>query len=65
MPQTYIVNGQVYLDRRFQPMTVGMHGGVIRLLPPGAPIPEGAETVDAAGMKVVPGFTPTAAWGWM
>ena len=56
MPQTYIVNGQVYLDRRFQPMTVGMHGGVIRLLPPGAPIPEGAETVDAAGMKVVPGF---------
>lgn len=56
MPQTYIVNGQVYLDHSFQPMTVGIEGKAIRLLPPGAPLPEGAEAVDAAGMKVVPGF---------
>ena len=56
MPQACIINGQVYLGRRFQPMTVGIDGGVLRLLPPGTPLPEGAETVDAAGMKVVPGF---------
>ena len=56
MPQTCIINGQVYLGRRFQPMTVGIDGGTLRLLPPGAPLPEGTETVDAAGKKVVPGF---------
>ena len=54
--QSCIVNGQVYLGRRFQPMTVGIEGEAIRLLPPDAPLPDGAERVDAAGMKVAPGF---------
>ena len=55
MPQTYIVNGQVYLDHSFQPMTVGIEGKAIRLLPPGAPLPKGAaSTVSAPSGRGAP-----------
>ena len=53
---TYIINGQVYIGRSFQTMTVAIEGEALRLLPPDAVLPEDAETVDANGMKVVPGF---------
>lgn len=54
MRTRYIVNGQVYVDRRFQSRTVAMEDGVIRLLPPEKPV--SGEVCDAAGKRVVPGF---------
>lgn len=50
-----LINGQVYVDRRFQEKTVALEDGKLRLLDPGAPLPEG-ERYDAAGKKIVPGF---------
>ena len=55
MKERYLVNGQVYLNRSFEPKTVKISGGVIHLLEPG-PVPSGGEVVDAAGKKIVPGF---------
>lgn len=49
-----IINGQVYIGRRFQAATIAIDGGVIRLLPPNAPA-SGA-VYDAVGRRVVPGF---------
>lgn len=54
MSTGYIVNGQVYLDHRFQRATVAMEDGKLRLLPPDAPV--SGEVYDAAGKRVVPGF---------
>lgn len=54
MSTRYIVNGQVYVDHRFQERTVAMEDGVIRLLPPEKPV--SGEVCDAAGKRVVPGF---------
>ena len=55
MERTYLVNGLVYADRRFQPLTVAAEEGRLRLLPPG-PAPEGVQVFDAAGKRIVPGF---------
>lgn len=54
MSTGYIVNGQVYLDHRFQEATVAMEDGKLRLLPPDVPV--SGEVYDAAGKRVVPGF---------
>lgn len=54
MSTGYIVNGQVYLDHRFQEATVAMEDGKLRLLPPNVPV--SGEVYDAAGKRVVPGF---------
>ncbi len=55
MEDLYIVNGQVYIDHRFQERTVRVADGKLRLSPPG-PAPAGARRVDASGMRIVPGF---------
>lgn len=52
--KSYIVNGQVYVNRRFQAGTVEMAEGRIKLLPPDAPL--SGPAFDAGGKKVVPGF---------
>lgn len=49
-----IINGQVYIDHRFQEKTIAMEDGRLRLLPPDAPV--SGDVCDAAGRKVVPGF---------
>lgn len=54
--ESYIVNGQVYVDRTFQSKTVCMKDGKIELLEADAAIPVDAQKVDAAGKRVVPGF---------
>lgn len=54
--ESYIVNGQVYVDRTFQSKTVCMKDGKIELLEADAAIPADAQKVDAAGKRVVPGF---------
>lgn len=56
----YIVNGQVYHDHTFKPMTIRVLDGKIQLCDQ---VPQGAETVDAKGLKVVPGFIDTHTHG--
>ena len=58
----YIVNGQVYLDRRFTEATVCMEDGKLTVLEAGASTADG-EVFDAKGLKVVPGFIDTHTHG--
>lgn len=56
MRDIYLVNAQVYVERRFVPRTVAIAGQTLRVLPVDAAVPADAERVDAAGKKLVPGF---------
>lgn len=56
MGETYLVNGRVYLGRRFEEKTLRLCSGKLQVLEPDAPIPAGAEVVDVSGKRVVPGF---------
>lgn len=56
MGETCIVNGQVYIGRRFEEKTLCLSGGTLRVLEPDAPVPAGAEAVDASRKRIVPGF---------
>ena len=49
----YIINGKVYHDHAFQDITLRVRDGKLSLCDHA---PEGAETVDAASRKIVPGF---------
>lgn len=62
MKKTYIINGKVYIDRRFHSATVCMEAGKLHVLPCGCPTDDG-QVVDAAGLKVVPGFIDTHSHG--
>ena len=55
MSDLYLINGLVYLDRQFVPMTLRLSGGKLHLLPPDAPLGPGQVT-DAADRRIVPGF---------
>ena len=52
----YIVNGEVYIEHRFLKKTIKIEDGKLIILPPDAPIEDGAEVYNAAGKKVVPGI---------
>lgn len=54
MSAQFIINGQVYVDRRLQARTIEIRDGKLALLPPDAPV--SGEVYDAAGKKVIPGF---------
>lgn len=56
MPETYLINGQVYKDRTFKQMTVGIRNGKIYLLEDNEKLPEGADIIDVEGKKIIPGF---------
>ena len=56
MADTYIVNGQAYIGRRFEKKTLRLSGGRLQVLEADAAVPAGAEVVDLAGRRVVPGF---------
>lgn len=56
MEETYIVNGQVYVDCRFEKKILRLSGGKLRVLEPDAPVPAGAEVVDVSKKRIVPGF---------
>ena len=62
MNKTYIVNGQVYLDHRFENATICMDGGKLQVLEAGCATEDGL-VLDAAGLKVVPGFIDTHTHG--
>ena len=49
----YIINGQVYHDHAFVETALRVTDGKLTLCDT---VPAGAETVDASGMKIVPGF---------
>ena len=52
----YIENGQVYVDGAFQNVTLHIVDGKIEFA---GSVPQGAETVDAQGARIVPGFIDT------
>ena len=54
MSDLYLINGLVYLDRQFVPMTLRLSGGKLHLLPPDAPLGPG-QVKDAADRRIVPG----------
>ncbi|MBR6770894.1 MAG: N-acetylglucosamine-6-phosphate deacetylase [Lachnospiraceae bacterium] len=56
MQAYYIINGEVYINRKFERKTIGITEGKIQLLDEEATLPEGAGIYDAAGKKIVPGF---------
>ena len=56
MKDCYIINGQVYIDHKFEDKIVKIKDGKIQLLDAGTVIPEGEECYDAKRKKVVPGF---------
>lgn len=62
MNKTYLIHGQVYREHRFQPATVCMEAGKLRLLPEGSPTGDG-QILDATGLKIVPGFIDTHTHG--
>ena len=49
----YIINGKVYHDHAFHDLTLHVRNGKLELC---GQAPAGAEMVDAAGKKIVPGF---------
>lgn len=60
MSKTYIVNGQVYLNRRFENATVCLEDGKIHLVDQAG---KDGTIFDVRGMKVVPGFIDTHTHG--
>ena len=56
MSDSYIINGQVYVERAFKEKTIAIRDGKIELLDTTAVLEDGADIYDAAGKKVVPGF---------
>ena len=60
MAKTYIVNGQVYINRRFESKVVCMEDGKLHLTDRAG---KDGTTLDAAGLKVVPGFIDTHTHG--
>lgn len=54
MSDLFIVNGLVYLDRKFQPKTIHVRDGKLHLLEPEEAVT--GDVYDAAGQRIVPGF---------
>ena len=54
MSETYIINGQVYVGRRFQRKTISVEAGKIHLMDPDIQV--SGDVIDVSGRKVVPGF---------
>ena len=52
----YIVDGEVYIERRFVKKTIKIEDEKITVLPPDVEMEQDAEIYHAAGKKVVPGF---------
>lgn len=56
MREYYITNGEAFVDHAFERKTIAIREGKITVLPADAEVPAGAEVVDVAGKKIVPGF---------
>ena len=62
MNKTYLQNGLVYQGRTFVPKTLLLENGQVFVLEPQADVADGA-VMDAAGLKIVPGFIDTHTHG--
>lgn len=60
--KTYLINGRVYIRRKFTPATLCLEDGKIGVLPADC-VPDDGSVVDAAGLKIVPGFLDTHTHG--
>lgn len=60
MSKTYIVNGQVYVDRHFENRVICIEDAKLHLVEEAG---DDGEIFDAAGLKVVPGFIDTHTHG--
>lgn len=60
MSKTYIVNGQVYVDRHFENRVICIEDSKLHFVEEAG---EDGEIFDAAGLKVVPGFIDTHTHG--
>lgn len=60
MSKTYIVNGQVYVDRHFENRVICIEDTKLRFVEKAG---DDGEIFDAAGLKVVPGFIDTHTHG--
>ena len=60
MAKTYIVNGQVYVDRKFENKVICIEDGKLHLVENAG---SDGDIFDAAGLKVVPGFIDTHTHG--
>ena len=60
MSKTYIVNGQVYVDRHFENRVICIEDAKLHLVEKAG---DDGEIFDAAGLKVVPGFIDTHTHG--
>lgn len=58
--KTYIINGRVYRNRRFEDAVVCMENGILHLTETAG---DDGEIFDAAGLTVVPGFIDTHTHG--
>lgn len=56
MKDTYIINGEVFLEHSFEQKTVRLKNGKIEVCEKDTEIEEGSLVYDAEGKKVVPGF---------
>lgn len=62
MAKTYLVNGKVYVGRRFEDKTLCMENGKLAVLEAGCEVADG-DVFDANGMRIVPGFIDTHTHG--
>ena len=56
MREQYVINGKIYIDNRFVPGVLGICDGKLKVYPANYTVPTGAEIIDVAGKKIVPGF---------
>lgn len=56
MKDCYIINGEVFINHKFEKKTLKMSNQVLEVLDTDFAIPADADCFDAAGKKVVPGF---------
>lgn len=56
MEDRYIINGEIYRERRFRRETLRIHAGKLKLHSGEAGLLDGAKVMDAEGLKIVPGF---------
>lgn len=64
MSTSYLVNGQVYLDHRFQKAAIAIEDGKLRLLPPDAPVSGGRRRRGSWWFPAFSTSTPMAPWVW-
>lgn len=62
MSKQYVVNGLVYQEHQFLPKTLCVEGTKVTVLEPSVSTEDGS-VLDAAGLKIVPGFIDTHTHG--